>query len=108
MDDGLNWLMAWYFRQCNGHWEHFYGVKVETLDNPGWLLRIALRETPLHGRKFTPVIHRTAAADLEEWQQTGGWWTAKVDGDMFEAACGPLDLNSVIAVFRQWAESSNH
>jgi hypothetical protein len=33
----LTWLQAWYAEQCDGDWEHQFGVSVETLDNPGWV-----------------------------------------------------------------------
>lgn len=105
MDDSLPWLMDWYLRQCDGEWEHVFGVRIETLDNPGWRLSIALRETSLHGRPFARIEHGTLARDLEEWQQAGSWWIAEVNGDIFEANCGPLDLHTVIALFRRWAES---
>jgi hypothetical protein len=29
-------IQAWYAAQCDGDWEHQYGVSIETLDNPGW------------------------------------------------------------------------
>jgi hypothetical protein len=38
-------LQAWYRSQCDGDWEHSYGVKIETLDNPGWLVTIDLADT---------------------------------------------------------------
>ena len=31
----LEWLMNWYESNCDGDWEHSYGVKIESLDNPG-------------------------------------------------------------------------
>jgi hypothetical protein len=37
----LNELQVWYGAQCNGSWEHTYGIKIETLDNPGWMQRPA-------------------------------------------------------------------
>jgi hypothetical protein len=33
------WLEQWYFRQCNGDWEHTHGIIIETLDNPGWAVQ---------------------------------------------------------------------
>ena len=30
-------LQKWYKSQCNGDWEHSFGIKIETLDNPGWI-----------------------------------------------------------------------
>ena len=43
----INWLENWYSSQCDGSWEHFYGIKIETLDNPGWAVEIDLCETEL-------------------------------------------------------------
>jgi hypothetical protein len=50
--DSLTWLQAWYASQCNGDWEHEYGVSIETLDNPGWLLKLDLQETGMDGLTF--------------------------------------------------------
>ncbi len=102
--DTLTWLQRWYLAECNGDWEHSYGIKIDTLDNPGWTLKIDLRETGLQGKPFTKIAHGEPTADLEEWRDVGSWWVADVDGDSFEAACGPLDLASVIQVFPDWAE----
>lgn len=100
----LEWLMNWYVRECNNDWEHSYGVKIETLDNPGWTIEIDLRETLLEGRSFAST-HGEIAGDLDEWRNLGSWWTAEADAACFRAACGPTDLSAVIGVFRQWAEA---
>lgn len=93
--DELDWLMSWYAAQCDGSWEHGSGVKIETLDNPGWYLRIDLADTPLMDREFIPIAH-----DLES---EVSWWSCKVENGQFVAACGARDLKSVVAVFRDWA-----
>ncbi|MFE4959105.1 Imm53 family immunity protein [Streptomyces sp. NPDC056653] len=31
----LDWLQNRYAQQCDGDWEHEWGVKIATLDNPG-------------------------------------------------------------------------
>jgi len=31
-------LETWFASMCNGDWEHTYGITLETVDNPGWLL----------------------------------------------------------------------
>ncbi len=105
-DDNLNWLSQWYLAQCDGDWEHTYGVKVGTLDNPGWQLKIDLTGTPMEGHAFERLEHGKPSYDLEEWQRTGSWWVAWVEGDTFEAACGPLDLAAAVGVFRQWIEAA--
>ena len=51
----LTWLQAWYMSNCNGDWEHGYGVSVKTLDNPGWMVRLELTGTPLNGRPFDRI-----------------------------------------------------
>ena len=105
-DDSLMWLMRWYLAECNDDWEHSYGVKIDTLDNPGWTLKIDLRETSFHGRPFTKVERGEPAEDLEEWRSLGSWCVAEVREDQFEAACGPLDLALAIQIFRDWVEQS--
>ena len=96
--------MRWYLAECNGDWEHSYGIEIGTLDNPGWTLKIDLRETTLLGQPFARVAYGKIANDLEEWQIAGSWWVAELKGETFEAACGPLDLPSVIGLFRNWVE----
>lgn len=100
----LEWLAEWYVRQCNNDWEHSYGVKIDTLDNPGWSIEIDLRETALEGCLLKSE-QGEPAGNLDEWRGLGGWWTAEADGVRFKGACGPTDLSAVIGVFRQWAES---
>ncbi len=103
-DDNLNWLSRWYLSQCNSDWEHSYGVKIDTLDNPGWSLKIELFDTVMQGHAFKRVEHGEPSDDLEGWQMTGSWWVARVEDDTFMVSCGPLDLAAAIGVFRDWAE----
>jgi hypothetical protein len=105
-DDNLSWLSQWYLSQCDNDWEHSYGVKIDTLDNPGWSLKIDLTDTTMQGRAFERVEHGEPSGDLEEWQRTGSWWVARVEGDAFDLACGPLDLSAAVGVFRRWVEAS--
>ena len=44
---GADRLSAWYAKHCNGDWEHSDGVKIETLDNPGWLAKVDIASTPI-------------------------------------------------------------
>jgi len=77
------WLQAWYATQCNGEWEHEYGIKIDTLDNPGWSVTIDLKDTTLADRTYErQAIHRSA----HEWVMTS------VTDHQFSAACGPLNL----------------
>ncbi|WP_251007502.1 immunity 53 family protein [Sphingobium sp. BHU LFT2] len=106
IEDNLNWLSQWYLAQCDGDWEHSYGVKIDTLDNPGWTIKINLTDTPMQDIAFERVQHGKIGDDFEEWQRSGSWWVARVEGHSFDVSCGPLDLSSAIGVFRRWVEAS--
>ncbi len=45
-------IQAWYAAQCDGGWEHQYGVSIETLDNPGWCVMVDLSGTSLENISF--------------------------------------------------------
>jgi hypothetical protein len=95
-DDPLGWLMVWYAGHCDGEWEHGYGVSIQTLDNPGWCLRIDLNGTDLEGRAFEELSHRY-------WDDEG-WWVCRLNGTVFEGFGGATELSQMIRVFRTWVE----
>ena len=92
----LSKLEQWYAGQCNGDWEHRYGVRIDTLDNPGWSIEIDLRDT----RKQTCVLERQKIDRTEkDWIQ---YWIEK---QQFRIACGPLNLSEAAEIFVRWFES---
>jgi hypothetical protein len=92
--DELTELQEWYLAQCDGDWEHSYGVTVTTLDNPGWDLRIDLHGTAAAGRVFErQTTHRTE----------DDWLVCRLDGETFHAAGGPGNLREALRVFLDWA-----
>ena len=88
--DTLYLLQRWYSQQCDGEWEHGYGVRIDTLDNPGWSLRIELTDTPLQDE-----IHDWSKVERSEHD----WVHWRVQDRVFEAACGPTNLNEAILAF---------
>lgn len=92
----LAWLQYWYLRHCDDDWEHSYGVSIDTLDNPGWSVRIDLKGTSLEGRGLARQQIERSESD---WIH---WWVA--DGK-FEGAGGPQNLTDILLAFRTWAES---
>ncbi|WP_018352192.1 immunity 53 family protein [Longispora albida] len=93
----FDWLQAWYLSQCDGDWEHSWGVTIDTLDNPGWTVKINLQETDLAGREF-PRLQTTRSE--HDWVMV---WTSQ---EVFQIACGPGNLSEALALFREWAASS--
>jgi hypothetical protein len=53
--DPLSLLQNWYSTQCDGDWEHQYGVSLDTLDNPGWRLKIDLCGTAAKDRTLDRI-----------------------------------------------------
>ena len=95
-EDVLRWLQAWYARHCDGDWEHSWGVRIETLDNPGWHVKIDLAGTSLEGRSFTDVVEMRS-----EWD----WVECRVEDDAFRGYGGAGTLTEILEIFRSWAES---
>lgn len=92
------WLLQWFQEQCNGDWEHSHGIKIGTLDNPGWYLTIDLRETYLENEPFEIIKAERSEND---------WFHCFVKDGYFEGPCGYYNLPEVLKIFRQWVESIN-
>jgi hypothetical protein len=93
---GLQRLQAWYAEQCNGSWEHECGVKIESIDDPGWRVRVGLRGTPLHAHDFT---------ELERLHAGEEWVHCRVRNGCFEGYGGPQMLEEIVKIFLAWADT---
>ncbi len=89
-------LQDWYAGECNGDWEHQYGLKIETLDNPGWLVDIDLRETVLADRPFEPVEIERSEDD---------WVHCFVKKQVFSGRGGSRNLDEILKTFLDWMKS---
>src|SRR5271155_1085101 len=103
--NSIEWLQRWYLGQCNDQWEHAYGISIETLDNPGWLVKIDLVGTPMQGLP----LHEVGGARTINHSGANGphdWLNCKVEDDQFLGAGGPLSLFSIGEVFKAWVEQN--
>jgi hypothetical protein len=91
----LHELQKWYHSQCDGDREHGNGVKIETLDNPGWKVIIELTDTELAERPFTEVI--------QNMEHETDWIHCRVRDNKFEGHGGPFKLKEIFEVFLAWA-----
>jgi len=94
----LQRLQDWYRRQCNEDWEHSFGVKIDTLDNPGWMVKIDLTETALEGKSFEPLSRGDSDADPD-------WIVCKLEAKQFVGYGGADNLSELLRTFLNWAES---
>ena len=107
-NDLLKWLQEWYFAQCGDEntvvetvtdepyqWAH--GITIETLDNPGWAIKIDLANTSLQSKYFSKV-----EVDNDEPEDGNDWYICYVEDEVFHAYCGPTHLTTVIRIFKEW------
>ena len=98
--NALSELQKWYRSQCNGDWEHGEGIKIGTLDNPGWTLEVSLQGTTLEAAEFAERSYGVG----ENAQASGDdWLTCKVEQKVFKGLGGPLKLDEMIQIFLGWA-----
>lgn len=71
-------VQQWYAAQCDGEWEHQYGLSIDTLDNPGWSVSIDLIGTVLHD------------VNMEKYQQDNSpndWIFCEIKNQTFIGIC---------------------
>lgn len=89
----IAWLRDWYESNCDGDWEHCYGISIGTLDNPGWLVDIDLIGTRLEEVQFDKI---QIYVDDSNWIHCG-----VVDG-VFKGR-GSIDkLEEILKIFSEW------
>ena len=88
-------LQRWYALQCNGDWEHPFGLKIETLDNTGWSVEINLTDADLEGMPFAEVSDLDPEAD---------WIRCSVEDGEFQGAGGASMFETILGHFLDWAE----
>ncbi len=94
-------LSAWYEAQCNEDWEHHYGIKIETLDNPGWLVTIDLFGTNLENKPFSEIHHNV---DSKNNPIATKWLCCTVSNAQYIGAGDSSQLEKIIAHFCLWLE----
>lgn len=95
--DMLQWLQNWYQSQCNGDWEHQYGISINTIDNPGWSIKIDIYNTALEGLE---INYQVVQVDEDNW------YGFKADKYKFEAFGDPTKLETLILKFKEIVEST--
>jgi len=89
----LDRLQGWFLAQCDMAWEQVNGVHIDSVDNPGWQVRIDLAGTRWAGRDFEICQHDRSEHD---------WLRCWVDGTQWLAAAGPSNLEEALEVFLAW------
>lgn len=85
----LQKLQQWYLQHCNNDWEHDFGIKIETLDNPGWSIKIDLQLTAL----------QYVTLEISEEKSELDWYYIKAKDSVFQAYCDATKLEFIITYF---------
>lgn len=94
MKDPITALEDWYFENCDGDWEHEWSVRIQTLDNPGWMVKINLEGTDLEGKTF----------DRREVERSeDDWFFLWVEERVFQGRGGPKNLREILSLFLSWS-----
>lgn len=90
MDTVITLLQKWYAKHCDEDWEHSYGIKIDTLDNPGWILTVDLVDTELSESSLP-----STRIDRSE----GDWIQSEISERRYIACGGALNLEEMVLQF---------
>lgn len=108
MSTALQRLASWFKSQVDGSWESDWGITLQTLDNPGWMLEVNLDGTPLYNAPFKHLKTRRGKDDWVECAiQDHGRAGGDAAGRIFAAAGGPGNLEEIVNIFCDWAEQNS-
>ncbi len=91
----IEWLQKWYHQNCNGEWEHSYGIEIGTLDNPGWYVNIDLNETQYENLQMEEVIQEKGDND---------WIRCVISDGVFRGAGDSLKYKEILQIFKNVIE----
>ncbi len=92
-------LVEWYHSNWDGSWEHRYGIRLETLDNPGWMLTVDLIHTALQGRLMADIFE---GCNPDGHPVSPRWIHCVVRENQFRGACDPTQVSQLFAVFNRF------
>ena len=98
MERSLKNLIDWYCVQCDGAWEHAHGIRIRTIDNPGFIVEVDLRGTKLEDVGYESVGWESGANCDEDWLNC-----YKSDEKKWIGACSPKLLERVLDIFIEWS-----
>ena len=93
----ISWIEQWYSSQCDGQWEHVYGIKVFTLDNPGWSVVIDLTDTEIETLEHGWTIEEKSETD---------WIGYSISDKTFKGSGDPKKLGEIFNLFRDIWEAN--
>jgi hypothetical protein len=94
----INWLQNWYEKECDGDWEHGYGVEIKTIDNPGWKVKINISKYFDDNYSLNIIQDETSAKD---------WYSYKIENSFFYGYSDPNKLFFLLEKFKEIIETAS-
>lgn len=85
----LKWLEKWHLENANDD-GYAVGIKIETLDNPGWLVKIDLFDTKCSGIQMKRIFFDNSDDD---------WMDCKIINNEFIGMGDCMKLCEILGVF---------
>ncbi|SHN25064.1 immunity 53 family protein [Chitinophaga sp. CF418] len=98
MADILEWLIKWFDTNCDGEWERENQIQIHTVGNPGWYIKIDLRDTPLEDRIIDSGLIEQSDHD---------WYFYRIKDTEFQASGDNSKLIFLLSKFREIAEAKS-
>lgn len=97
----LTTISKWYADQCDGDWEHNFGVELTTVDNPGWQL-----VADLHGTRLATATLDPIEEDDTDELGTNVWYYRKKQDCKYLACGDPSQLSRMLTDLAEWLLTS--
>ena len=110
-------LQNWFISQCNGEWEHKLAIEIQSCDNPGWWVKIDLKDTALENREFK-IISKNVSQKLIDQAMgrvrppfaaespivSNDWMLCYVQDGKFDGAGDSSKLEEILSIFLSWTK----
>lgn len=94
MIDILKEIEKWYASQCDGVWEHSYGLEIVNIDNPGWRIKVT-------GASERSVLEEKINRSEYNWMKINA------DSTKFIGYGGPENLEELIRRAVDWLQKQD-
>ncbi len=92
----IEWISEWFASNCDGDWEHENQIKIYTVDNPGWVVRIDLRNTRLENLELDYSLVENDEND---------WYGISIENAIFDGSGDLSKLFFLLSKFKEIAEA---
>jgi hypothetical protein len=93
-NDLIKWIQEWYINQCDGDWEHECGVRINTIDNPGWSIKIDIANINCNYEISWRLFENSE----------NDWFGYKIVDSYFDAAGDSAKLEFLLQMFKNFIE----